>query len=372
MIAAKDKELQLLAKSAAEFAKKELAPDREKNDQFPFGGFFQQVLDKAYQVDFFHTTLPESLDGIGQGVSALCLLLDALCQEDASLAGIIFTNTAAQELMLAAGARETLAAVVSDAPEASDYLIGWPVCNHPDDAPATVRADKKGPACTLSGPLEYVVLGGLAGHLLVPASFSGQKKVSWFLLKSDQKGVHRGETVHSLGLHACPAVDVLLEGARGTLIGEEGRGAEYFKAMADKMHVAAAAMSTGIMKGSLKEALEYSRGRFQGGREIINWTEIQMILANMAVMTKNAEMAVARACQAVDDREKGWQACGRAVAIQVPGMASELTTDGIQVLGGVGYMKDFGQEKRFRDARHIQSLLGMTPMKKLRYLAPLI
>jgi alkylation response protein AidB-like acyl-CoA dehydrogenase len=49
-------------------------------------------------------------------------------------------------------------------------------------------------------------------------------------------------------------------------------------------------------------------------------------------------------------------------------MACQTTTDGIQVLGGVGYMKDFGQEKRFRDARHIQLLLGSAPMKKIRYM----
>lgn len=30
-------------------------------------------------------------------------------------------------------------------------------------------------------------------------------------------------------------------------------------------------------------------------------------------------------------------------------------------------MKDYGQEKRFRDARQVQTLLGMAPMKKLKY-----
>ncbi|MFH2066122.1 MAG: transposase [Pseudomonadota bacterium] len=49
-------------------------------------------------------------------------------------------------------------------------------------------------------------------------------------------------------------------------------------------------------------------------------------------------------------------------------MACKTTADGIQVMGGAGYMKDFGQEKRFRDARHVQSLLGMAPMKKISYL----
>ena len=41
------------------------------------------------------------------------------------------------------------------------------------------------------------------------------------------------------------------------------------------------------------------------------------------------------------------------------------TDNGIQVLGGNGYMKDYGQEKRYRDARQVQALLGAAPMKKI-------
>jgi hypothetical protein len=35
-------------------------------------------------------------------------------------------------------------------------------------------------------------------------------------------------------------------------------------------------------------------------------------------------------------------------------------------------MKDYPQEKRMRDARHVQSLLGMVPLKKINYIAQVI
>jgi alkylation response protein AidB-like acyl-CoA dehydrogenase len=41
-------------------------------------------------------------------------------------------------------------------------------------------------------------------------------------------------------------------------------------------------------------------------------------------------------------------------------------------LGGVGYMQDFGQEKRFRDAKHIQACFGLTPLKRIRLLRQII
>ncbi len=371
MIAADSKELKLLKKSASEFAKKELAPNREENDKFPFGPFFDSVLKNAFAADFFHTTLPEAAGGIGQGISALCVLLDGLCQEDSSLGGIIFTNTAAQEIMLAAGADELLK-TISQEKKVEKFLTAFPTFNNPGEDGHVARAEKKNDRYLLSGNIEYVVLGGLAGHALIPAVVAGQRQYSFFLVDLNQKNLSISQPIHSLGLHACPAVDIILKEAGGDLVGNEESGAACFETMADRLSVAAAAMSCGIMKGSFKEAFDYSRARFQGGREIVNWSEVQMILANMDIMTKNAEMIVARACQAVDGREKGWESCGRAAAVHVQAMAGELTTDGIQVMGGVGYMKDFGQEKRFRDARHIQSLLGMGPMKKIKYILKMI
>ena len=44
MPTASEKELKLLEKAAAEFAGKELVPNREENDKYPFGPFFDSVL----------------------------------------------------------------------------------------------------------------------------------------------------------------------------------------------------------------------------------------------------------------------------------------------------------------------------------------
>jgi len=74
---------------------------------------------------------------------------------------------------------------------------------------------------------------------------------------------------------------------------------------------------------------------------------------------------VAQACQAFDADPKQWGSHGLAAALHVHELACEVVTDGIQVLGGNGYMKDYGQEKRYRDARQVQALLGTAPMKKI-------
>lgn len=173
-------------------------------------------------------------------------------------------------------------------------------------------------------------------------------------------------------MHSCPAVDVELEGAEGLVLGKEQKGEVYFRKASERFHIVAASMAVGVMKGSLREGIEYCRQREQGGRKILQWSEVQMILSHMALKTKLSEMALAHALGVVNDGADGWRGAALAAALQASEMACQVTTDGVQVLGGVGYMEDFGQEKRFRDARHIQNLLGAAPMKKVGFLETIV
>ena len=372
MIAGSDRELKMLDKASAEFARKELTLARQENDAYPFAPFFDGILKKAYDLDFFHVTLPETCGGIGQGISALCVILYNICREDSSLGGILFTNAAAQELLIAAQADELLASITQSPESIAECLIAAPIFNNPSDIANAAMAVKQNGGYQLSGRVAYVAAGSISRHAVIPAEIDGENYYSLFLIDLSSDRVSISEPIHSLGLHACPAVDITLDQASGRLLGESGRGPVYFEKMTDRMSAGAAAMSAGIMAGSFKEALAYSQGRFQGGREIVNWSEMRMILSDMAVKVKTAEGTVSRVCQAVDQKESGWQAYARAAAIDIQKNACDLTTDGIQVLGGVGYMKDFGQEKRFRDAKHVQALLGMVPMRKLRFIARLL
>jgi alkylation response protein AidB-like acyl-CoA dehydrogenase len=93
-----------------------------------------------------------------------------------------------------------------------------------------------------------------------------------------------------------------------------------------------------------------------------------MMLADMAVKLESAELLVECASGSVDDSLEGWQKASRAAALHVCPMACDVASTGIQVLGGNGYMHEYGQEKRFRDAQHIQMLLGMPNLRKLAYL----
>lgn len=363
-------EMEMLKEMAVDFAAKELLDDREENDHYPFAPFFGDVVEKACEVGFFSLTLPEEQGGGGQGMEALAMVLDTLCQVDASLGGIIFANSLAQEMCLQAGEARAVA-LPDGGGDARAALLAFPVYDDPRHLKPNLEAGRKGEGQALSGSIDYVALASLASRALLPAG-TGGGGVSLFLAGLDDAGMSLSDPVFSLGLHACPASDLVLRGVEARLVGEEGKGGTYYSAASSRLMAAAAALSTGVLKGSVREALEYARQRRQGGREIVDWSEVRMILADMAIAAQSADLLVEGACRAVDRQEPGWEMYAGAAAIQAMEMACDATTDGIQLLGGNGYMIEYHQEKRFRDAKQIQALLGLAPMKKLEHVKRII
>jgi len=362
-------EYQMLHETASNFAAHELAPEWGEHDEHPFKPLFTHVLRKAHETGFFAVMMPEEHGGFNRSVRALGILLNAVCRVDASLGGILFTQALAQEILMNAGAGELLASRVSGAGGFESALIAFPSFDNPREISLRAAARKRrGPGYELNGAAEYVAAGGLAGQALVPAVVEGQEAYSFFLVGRDQAGVRCSAPVVSLGLHACPAVDMSFRGAEAVLVGQEQGGGACFDRASDRLGAATAAMAAGVIRGSLQVALDYARQRTQGGRPIANWSQVRMMLSSMAVRLRCADLAIASACSMVDEQAPGWQLASRAVDLLVSEMACEATSDGIQVLGGNGYMHDYSQEKSFRDARQIQALMGLAPMRKLAYI----
>jgi len=367
MCASTSQELQMLDTMAMEFADSELVPGREESDEFPFKPFFGGALRKASEVGFFSLMLPDEMGGANRSMKALCTVLREVCRVDASLGGIIFTNALAQEVMMNAGALDMIGRPGTAGGDPQEGLLAFAPFDNPVETGNRATARVVDGDYLMDGRVEYVVLGGLAGRVLVAATIEGQKDLSFFLTETGREEVMISEPVVSLGLHACPAVDIDFRGAPASIAGNQGEGELYLSQAADRLSVACAAMAAGVMWGSFITALDYTRQRFQGGREIVNWSQVRMMLADMAIKLKCADLIVKAASTSVDEAEDGWQQASRAAALHVCPIACDVANDGIQLLGGNGYMHEYGQEKRFRDAHHIQLLLGMPPIRKLTY-----
>jgi alkylation response protein AidB-like acyl-CoA dehydrogenase len=245
-----ENEINLIRKSAAEFAQKALTLDRNEHDQYPFLKGIDDLMRQAYDLDFFHILLPDRFDGIDQGMEAFCVLLDEICREDASLGVSIFTNALAQQILLLAGADDLLKAIASNPKTFEDFLIAFPAMNNPSEVSHVSRAIVSGNGYLLSGKIDYLVLGNVARQAIIPAVINDEKAFSWFLIDLTKNNSVKSDPVLSLGVRACPAVDLTLYLAPSDIIGKPGDGAKYFDQLTLKM--AAASASSGKILPSVQ------------------------------------------------------------------------------------------------------------------------
>lgn len=356
-------ERRAFADLARDFSAKSLIEGRENHDRYPFGDLMERAIADAATVGFFGINLPADFGGVEMNASMLAAILVMIAREDASMAGILFANAAALEIIRAASAEAPCSDIYGAMASLGVVPVAFQSYASPDEEDLPVVNE-----CGIaSGTVRFLALGPFAEYAVVPARSGDESSYSYYLLHLKAPGVRVGDPLITLGFHACPAADVSLDCAPVRLIGRRGGGDAYHRAMRDSLSIAAAAISLGILKGAQRDAVQYAADRYQGGRQIIEWGQVRMMLANMAIESKAAECCLETACRELDAGLHGWEETAMAAAIHAGELAVRATADGVQLFGGNGYTKDYPQEKRMRDARQAHALLGMAPFRKMAF-----
>ncbi|MDP2727003.1 MAG: acyl-CoA dehydrogenase family protein, partial [Dehalococcoidia bacterium] len=106
------------------------------------------------------------------------------------------------------------------------------------------------------------------------------------------------------------------------------------------------------------EAVAYARKRVQFGHPISSIQAVQHMLADMAIEVEAARALVYAVARAIDAGAKNFTEESAMTKVFAADMAMKVTTNAVQVMGGVGYMRDFPVEKMMRDAKITQIYEG--------------
>ena len=362
-------DLQAFQELADRFAKKELLPKALELDDYPYSGFNDTALRVAEEVGLLRLLLPESLGGSGQGMAVFCRILESLSRTDASFAAVLLVHALAQSALIQWGTAPVIDRYLSHPSHLG--LLAFPAYLLPSDLPRTLAAERKGGGFILNGKVEYLGLAPIAEALILPAEVKGSGQVAFFVVDARAKGVSLTAPVLSLGLRNCPVADVELAGVE---VGAENllcaNADEAYPALAARFRPAVAALSVGVVAGSYETAKNYAKDRYQAGKMIVEHDMVRLMLANLAVVMESGQSLVQSMALAVDEK-RPWP-LSDAGLILLSELASRATTDGVQILGGYGYMQDYGQEKRMRDAKQIEAIFGAAPMKRLDLIGDLL
>ena len=118
------------------------------------------------------------------------------------------------------------------------------------------------------------------------------------------------------------------------------------------------AAQAGNAAGAQAAALAYTQERKQTGRLIIDHQEVRRVLSQSEMLLRALESFILRAALDPDSAPENGIRANDLVFRFTCQSAERICLDAVQTLGGYGYMKDYGLEKRLRDAKTISALSG--------------
>jgi alkylation response protein AidB-like acyl-CoA dehydrogenase len=147
-------------------------------------------------------------------------------------------------------------------------------------------------------------------------------------------------------------------------LGAEGDGFGIVMQTLDHSRPIVAAGAVGVARAAFEFALAYSQERKQFGRPIAKQQAIQFMLADMATEIDAARMLCWRAAWLLDQEEPNSVQSSMA-KVFAGDIAMKVTTDALQIVGGMGYMRDYPMEKFMRDAKIMQIYEGTAQIQRI-------
>lgn len=321
--------------------------------------------------------VPEAEGGLGASAVAFALVLEELAVAWPSLAvGVSVNSGIVCSSIARLGSAEQKRAFfpqLSDGRGLAGFCLTEPTAGS-DAAALKTTAQRDGDGWVIDGQKLFVTSARYAPFFIVLARV-GQAAparphagITAFLVPARTPGVVIGKPEHKLGLQASETSAITFEGTRvsfSAMLGTEGNGfSEVAMAGLDAGRIGIGAQSIGIGLGALTLALAYARERRQFGAAIGSFQAIRFSLAQVKTELEAARLLVLRAAWAKD---RGVPFTREAAQAKL--FASEAANRAayacLQVFGGYGYMREYGIERYFRDARATTIYEGTSEVQRM-------
>ena len=191
----------------------------------------------------------------------------------------------------------------------------------------------------------------------------------------ERNGIYCGGIEHKMGINGSATCQMVLEGARGTMVGQPNKGMAAMFVMMNGSRLGVGVQSLGLTEVAYQNALAYAKDRLQmrslSGTKakdkpadpIIVHPDVRKMLLTARAYAEGGR-ALAIYCSVLLEKEhyhpdeKVSKDSGEMLSLLTPIVKAFLTDNGwiatsgcLQVFGGHGYIKEWGMEQFVRDAR---------------------
>lgn len=229
---------------------------------------------------------------------------------------------------------------------------------------------------TMNGSKIWISNGGLAEIFTVfaktpmkdPKTGEMKDKITAFIVERSFGGVKHGPPEKKMGIKASNTAEVYFEDVRvpaDCVLGEVGGGFKVAMYILNNGRFGMAAALSGTMKGVMSKAIDHAANRTQFGNKIHTYGAIQEKLAHMAMLHYVTESMAYMISGNMDSGATDFQIEAAISKIFASEAAWTVTDESIQVMGGMGFMKDSGVERVMRDLRIFRIFEGTNDILRL-------
>jgi alkylation response protein AidB-like acyl-CoA dehydrogenase len=371
------RELIALTRDIADKVLDPIVDAHEKSETYPEGVFAQ-----LGAAGLLSLPQPEEWGGGGQPYEVYLQVLEEIAARWVAVAVAVSVHSLSSHPLLAFGTDEQkqrwLPGMLSGE-QIGAYSLSEPQAGS-DAAALRCAAKPSDDNYVITGEKSWITHGGRADFYTLFArtgegSRGGQERsdregrgsISCFLIPGDQQGLSFGKPEEKMGLHAVPTTTAHYDNARVAAdrrIGAEGQGLQIAFSALDSGRLGIAAVAVGLAQAALDEATSYANERTTFGRKIIDHQGLGFLLADMAAAVVSAR---ATYLDAARRRDLGlpYSTQASVAKLVATDAAMKVTTDAVQVLGGVGYTRDFRVERYMREAKITQIFEGTNQIQRL-------
>ena len=352
------------------FAKERIAPYVREMDEA--GVFRKDLFQEMFQLGLMGIEIPEEFGGQSGSFFQAVLAVEALAAVDPSAAVIVdVQNTIANNILLRWGNQEQKRRYLPKL--ATDTVASFALSEAGSGSDAfamSSRAVRDGDCFRITGRKLWITNAAEAGIYFLFANANpeaGHRGITCFLVERNFSGFQVGKKEDKLGIRASSTCELILDDCRvpaANVIGEVGKGYKIAIETLNEGRIAIGAQMAGLAQGALDHSIAYAKQRQQFGKPIADFQGVQFELAEMATEVEAARLLVYNGARM---RDAGLPfvteaAMAKYFASQI---AERVASRAVEILGGVGFTKDYPVEKLYRDAKIGRIYEGTSNMQRL-------
>jgi len=364
-------ELEALRETVARFSSVEIAPRAAQIDtsnEFPM-----DLWEKFGELGLNGITVPEEDGGVGMSYLAHVIAIEEISRASGSVAlsygahsnlcinQIARWGNASQKARLLPdliSGRHVGALAMSEPGSGSDVVS------------MRLHASNQGDHYLLNGNKMWITNGPDATTLVVYAKTdpsAGSKGITAFLIEKSMPGFSTAQKLDKLGMRGSNTCELVFKDFKvpvENVLGKVGEGVRILMSGLDYERVVLAGGCIGLMAATLDVVVPYIHERKQFERPIGTFQLMQGKIADMYT-TMNASRAYVYAVAAACDRGETARKDAAGCILYAAEKATQVALEGIQALGGNGYINDYPMGRLLRDAKLYEIGAGTSEIRRM-------